>query len=73
MPEYKSPPKAKKVTQEEAEKLAAKAAEEQAAVDTATEEKSKDIKDLTDEFLDEIDGLLEEQEVLVNYRQQGGE
>jgi len=27
----------------------------------------------TDELLDEIDGLLEDQEILVNFRQKGGQ
>lgn len=31
------------------------------------------LKEETDALLDEIDGLLEEQDVLVNYRQKGGQ
>lgn len=31
------------------------------------------LKDASDELLDEIDALLEDQEVLVNYRQKGGQ
>lgn len=33
----------------------------------------EDIKGKTDDLMDEIDSLLEEQDVLVNYRQKGGE
>lgn len=33
----------------------------------------EDLKGKTDDLMDEIDLLLEEQEVLANYRQRGGE
>lgn len=44
-------------------------AEAPAERDTDVEE----ILDYTDDLIDEIDGLLEDQEVLTNYRQKGGE
>lgn len=31
------------------------------------------LKAATDDLLDEIDGILEEQDVLINFRQKGGE
>lgn len=55
-------------TKESAEQLA----EEDAAVQEAQSKEPADLADL-DELLDEIDGLLEEQDVLVNFRQKGGE
>lgn len=59
----------RKVTQKEAEELAAAAAAEQEAV-----EKAQDAQPLTDdELIDEIDALLEENDVLVNYKQRGGQ
>lgn len=47
-------------------------AEDDAAVAAAQEKPAADLGDL-DELLDEIDGLLEEQEILTNFRQKGGE
>ena len=60
--------KPKQDTKEDLERLA----EEDAAVAAAQEKEPADLSDL-DDLLDEIDGLLEEQEVLTNYRQKGGE
>jgi hypothetical protein len=37
------------------------------------EQDAEALKDASDELLDEIDALLEDQEVLVNYRQKGGQ
>jgi hypothetical protein len=54
------------------EQDAAQLAEEDAAVQAAQDKPAADLSDL-DELLDEIDGLLEEQEVLVNFRQKGGQ
>lgn len=59
----------KTVTQKESEEMAAKAAADQEAVDNAQSKEA----DLNDELLDDIDALLEENEVLVNYRQRGGQ
>lgn len=47
-------------------------AEEDAAVQEAQSKPAADLSDL-DDLLDEIDGLLEEQEVLTNFRQRGGQ
>jgi hypothetical protein len=55
-------------TKEDLDRLA----EEDAAVAAAQERPAADLTDLN-ELLDEIDGLLEEQEVLTNFRQKGGE
>lgn len=52
-----------------AEEDAAKAAEA-AAAKTATK---SEVADDADQLLDEIDALLEEQSVLTNYRQKGGQ
>jgi hypothetical protein len=60
-------PVPKKHTPDEARELA-----EQDAVEQARTKAQPDMDDL-DELLDEIDGLLEEQEVLVNFRQKGGQ
>lgn len=69
MPNYVQKEKRPKITQKQAEELAAKAAADQEAVDKAQQE-----RELTDdELLDEIDSLIEENEVLVNYRQKGGQ
>lgn len=56
------------VSKADAEALAAQDAEVQAAQSRP----AADLSDL-DDLLDEIDGLLEEQEVLTNFRQKGGE
>jgi len=58
----------KKVTKEDADQIA----DEDAAVQAAQAKPAADTSDL-DDLLDEIDELLEEQEVLTNYRQKGGE
>lgn len=55
-------------TKEDLERLA----EEDAAVAEAQAKPKADTSDL-DDLLDEIDGLLEEQEVLTNFRQRGGQ
>jgi hypothetical protein len=47
-------------------------AEQDAAVQEAQSTPAADLSD-TDDLLDEIDALLEEQSVLTNYRQKGGE
>lgn len=47
-------------------------AEDDAAVQEAQEKEAVDLSDL-DDFLDWVDSILEEQEVLTNYRQRGGE
>lgn len=60
-------PAPQKTTQADAQAIA----ETDAAV-AAAQEKQMDMT-LTDELLDEIDGLLEEQEVLTNFRQRGGQ
>jgi Pup-like protein len=52
-----------------AEEDAAKAADAVAAKGSARNEVAED----ADELLDEIDALLEEQSVLTNFRQKGGE
>lgn len=57
-----------KTSQADAEALAA----EDAATQAAQEKAAADLTD-TDDLLDEIDALLEDQEVLVNFRQKGGE
>jgi hypothetical protein len=54
------------------EQDAAQLAEEDAAVQAAQSTEQPDLSDL-DELLDEIDTILEEQDVLVNFRQKGGE
>lgn len=54
------------VTKKDAEELAEQDAEAQAGSPQAD-------LDATDDLLDEIDSLLEEQDVLVKYRQKGGE
>ena len=61
-------PKQTTTTKQDADQLA----EDDAAVQAAQEKPAADLSDL-DDLLDEIDGLLEEQEVLTNYRQKGGE
>lgn len=61
-------PKQATSTKAELEQLA----EDDAAVAAAQERPAADLNDL-DDLLDEIDGLLEEQEVLTSYRQKGGE
>lgn len=61
-------PVPQRTTPAEAQQLA----EDDAAVAAAQEKPQADTSDL-DDLLDEIDGLLEEQEVLVNFRQKGGE
>lgn len=60
--------KPKQTREQDAQQLA----EEDAAVQAAQEKEAADLSDL-DDLLDEIDGLLEEQEVLINFRQKGGE
>jgi hypothetical protein len=55
-------------TKESTEQLA----EEDAAAQAAQETPAADLSD-SDALLDEIDALLEEQEILTNYRQKGGE
>jgi len=59
------------VSEKEAAALREKAAQEQAEVEQAQAKETNTSE--TDELMDEIDGLLEENEVLVNYRQKGGE
>ena len=59
---------APKTTEQDARQLA----EDDAAVAAAQEKPAADLSDL-DDLLDEIDGLLEEQEVLISYRQKGGQ
>ncbi len=54
--------------EQDAEQLAA----EDAAVQAAQSKPAASTDDL-DDLMDEIDALLEEQEVLVNFRQKGGE
>lgn len=55
------------VSKTDADELAAEdAARQPAKADTA-------IVDETDDLLDEIDSILEEQSVLVNYKQRGGQ
>lgn len=54
------------VTKKDAEELAEQDAEAQAGSPQAD-------LDATDDLLDEIDSLLEEQDVLVKYRQKGGQ
>lgn len=49
-----------------------RASEEVEAAPPTTAE-AEDILDGLDELLDEIDSVLEEQSVLVNYRQRGGQ
>jgi len=61
-------PKQTTSTEAELEQLAA----DDAAVQEAQSKPAADLSDL-DDLLDEIDGLLEEQEILTNYRQRGGE
>lgn len=55
-------------TKESLDQLAA----DDAAVQSAQSKPAADTSDI-DDLLDEIDGLLEEQEVLTNFRQKGGE
>jgi hypothetical protein len=43
------------------------------AAQAKKDEEAEALKDASDELLDEIDALLEDQEVLVNYRQKGGQ
>lgn len=69
MPRYETVKPKPKVTQQEAEKLAAEAAADQEAVEKA---QASEVQS-DDDLLDEIDNLIEENEVLVNYRQKGGE
>ena len=47
-------------------------AEDDAAVQAAQAKDAADLSD-SDELMDEIDALLEEQSVLTNFRQKGGE
>ncbi len=54
------------------EQDAAQLAEDDAAVQSAQDKAQPDLSDL-DDLLDEIDTILEEQDVLVNFRQKGGE
>jgi hypothetical protein len=54
------------------EQDAAQLAEEDAAVQAAQATEQPDLSDL-DDLLDEIDTILEEQDVLVNFRQRGGQ
>jgi hypothetical protein len=61
-------PKQERSTAAELEQLA----EDDAAVQEAQSKPAADLSDL-DDLLDEIDGLLEEQEVLTNFRQRGGQ
>lgn len=61
-------PKQTTSTAAELEQLAA----DDAAVAEAQSKPAADTSDL-DDLLDEIDGLLEEQAVLTNFRQKGGE
>lgn len=66
---YEKAEKRPTVTQKEAAELAADAAADQEAV-----EKAQSSEALTDdELLDEIDSMIEENEVLINYRQKGGQ
>ena len=66
-PEQVQKPKATN-TKEDLEQLAS----DDAAVAEAQAKPQADTSDL-DDLLDEIDGLLEEQDVLVNYVQKGGQ
>ena len=59
---------APKTTEQDARQMA----EDDAAAAAAQSKPAADLSDL-DDLLDEIDGLLEEQEVLINFRQKGGE
>ena len=59
------------VSEREARELREQAVRDQEAVDAAQAERDSDAS--TDELMDEIDGLLEENEVLVNFRQKGGQ
>lgn len=68
MPEQVQKKPQPSVSKQDAEQLAA----DDAAVAEAQAKPAADLSDL-DELLDEIDGLLEEQEVLTNYRQKGGQ
>lgn len=61
-------PAPQKSTAAELEQLA----EDDAAVAAAQDSAQVDLSDL-DDLLDEIDTLLEEQDVLVNFRQRGGQ
>jgi hypothetical protein len=58
--------------QQKREQEAAQLAEQDAEVQAAQEKPAADTSEL-DEFLDEVDGLLEEMEVLTRYVQRGGE
>lgn len=69
MPEQVQKKPVPHVSQREAEEMAAQAAADQEAVERA---QSSAVKS-EDELLDEIDSLIEENEVLVNYRQKGGQ
>lgn len=73
------------MSQQQQKKVSEKDAEDLAEKDTArvyeTEKdrlarikaKGEELKDDLDDLLDEIDSVLEEQAVLVNYRQKGGQ
>jgi hypothetical protein len=66
-----------RVSKEEADEIAAKAAARQQDTEhgrrAAKQKERQDKLEGIDDLLDEIDGLLEEQEVLANFRQRGGE
>lgn len=69
MPEQTQIKKAKpQETKESLDQLAS----DDAAVAEAQSKPAADLSDL-DDLLDTIDSILEEQDVLVNYRQKGGE
>lgn len=59
---------APKETKESLDQLA-----EQDAEVSAAQLKERDAHEELDDLLDEIDGLLEEQAVLINFRQKGGQ
>lgn len=63
--------KAKPAPQETKQSLD-KLAEDDAAAASAQAKPAADLSDL-DDLLDDIDALLEEQEVLINFRQKGGQ
>lgn len=69
MPSYAQKEKKPAVTKREADEMAADAAADQEAVEKA---QASEVQS-EDDLMDEIDGLLEENDVLVNYRQKGGE
>lgn len=64
------------MTQERVQKSKSAAKREAVLEEDAKAKKDAEaeaLKDASDELLDEIDSLLEEQDVLVNFRQKGGE